>query len=315
MSGGVNIASGRNVTLSSENAQFPGSNAVDGDFDNFVHTSCNEEPWLQVDLGAFFNITQIKVFNRKDCCSGRIVGAKLEICGSDPSVPIWTSDTFKGLNGETGYTDEGNGWYTYSVTLPSTVVTTGSLPVTTTVKLTCPALTPFLTTNGGDTATAPCEDGQGSQTAMCNFNGTWAATNRSACKSYDQKKFLFRHMSDQKCFDGDNNSKNKFYASSCAQGNNYQTFLLQKAAGGNWASGYNLKQVAREKCLENWNDDHIQWSDCNTSSESQHWIPMANNQIRHVQTKKCLDGNGTDYYLLDCDAITNKYQQWERLDG
>lgn len=124
MSGGVNVAKGKTVTQSSTYASpFPVVNLVDEVFTNFAHTSCNEAGWMTVDLASDMGIDSIKVTNRADCCSGRIIGAKVEILDSTNKV-IYTSDAFKGKNGETAPTTgaEMTGFTTYTMTPPGTAV-------------------------------------------------------------------------------------------------------------------------------------------------------------------------------------------------
>ena len=46
---------------------------------NFVHTSCYDIPWIEVDLGSIVSIYKIVVWNRVDCCQSRILGTVLSI--------------------------------------------------------------------------------------------------------------------------------------------------------------------------------------------------------------------------------------------
>mgnify|MGYP001277153668 CR=1 FL=1 len=68
----------------------PASVAVDGNTsgdyyaESVTHSAFENNAWWRVDLGAIYNIRQIKVFNRTDCCSERLRGAKLYI-GNNPS--------------------------------------------------------------------------------------------------------------------------------------------------------------------------------------------------------------------------------------
>jgi len=54
---------------------FSADNAIDGDRGgNFpsnaiAHTDISAESWWEVDLGAVYNLSQVKVFNREDCCA------------------------------------------------------------------------------------------------------------------------------------------------------------------------------------------------------------------------------------------------------
>ena len=101
--GGPNIIN-RNtpVTKSSgyQGDMFPGRNFVDGDTGqtyNFVHTSCGDIPWVQVDLGSMINIFKVVVFNRVDCCQSRILGAKLQIMNSENEM-VYASNEVNSTN-------------------------------------------------------------------------------------------------------------------------------------------------------------------------------------------------------------------------
>src|SRR5689334_19125503 len=53
-SGGINIAKGKTVTMSSKHSDtdFPATFLVDEIFTNFAHTSCKEAGWMNIDLGS-----------------------------------------------------------------------------------------------------------------------------------------------------------------------------------------------------------------------------------------------------------------------
>ncbi|WP_010182124.1 galactose-binding domain-containing protein [Aquimarina agarilytica] len=73
---GNNIALNKPATQSSNYLnRFPASLAVDGNTngaDNFNHTENDQNAWLEVDLGSVSDITTINVYNRTDCCQGRL---------------------------------------------------------------------------------------------------------------------------------------------------------------------------------------------------------------------------------------------------
>ena len=62
---------------------FPVRNFIDGSAggngSSFVHTSCNNIPWIEVDLRQMIPIYKIVIVNRHDCCWPRILGTRLEI--------------------------------------------------------------------------------------------------------------------------------------------------------------------------------------------------------------------------------------------
>ena len=85
------ITSNTIVTKSSgyEGDIFPSKNFVVGN--SFVHTSCYDVPWIEVDMGATVNMYRIVVTNRKDCCQFRVIGTRLVIL-DDKRNRIYTSD-------------------------------------------------------------------------------------------------------------------------------------------------------------------------------------------------------------------------------
>jgi hypothetical protein len=102
---GGNLALGGTATQSSTYGEAHAALAVDGNvngrFDrgSISHTSLEQQPWLQVDLGSTARIAEIEVFNRTDCCSERLhdywllasnlpfaPGASLSDLLADPSI-------------------------------------------------------------------------------------------------------------------------------------------------------------------------------------------------------------------------------------
>ncbi|MEL7530721.1 MAG: discoidin domain-containing protein [Bacteroidota bacterium] len=88
--------------------------AVDGNTNSIynqgsiTHTQASTNPWWRVDLGDTYNIDQINVFNRTDCCIDRMIGAKVmvgDIDSSDPAdyteIGILNSDPQQNLSGLT----------------------------------------------------------------------------------------------------------------------------------------------------------------------------------------------------------------------
>lgn len=52
---------------------------VDGNENTTIHTSCNDIPWILVDMGTVIPIYKIVVTNRQDCCQNRANGMILSI--------------------------------------------------------------------------------------------------------------------------------------------------------------------------------------------------------------------------------------------
>jgi hypothetical protein len=82
---------------------FPNGNFTNGHENTFVHTSCHDIPWIQIDLGTTIPIYMVHVVNRKDCCQHRVVGTVLQII-SEQGVVVYTSNKI-------GSTNAGYSWY------------------------------------------------------------------------------------------------------------------------------------------------------------------------------------------------------------
>ncbi len=73
-----NVALGKVATQSTTDFGGPASRAVDGNTDgnwgsaSVSHTAYEEEPWWQVDLGAVTSISDVRIWNRTDCCGERL---------------------------------------------------------------------------------------------------------------------------------------------------------------------------------------------------------------------------------------------------
>ena len=73
------------------------SKAVDGNTsqvfsqNSMALTNAGPNQFWQVDLGGNFKISNIRIFNRTDCCSERIVGAMVQILGQDGKVIAQTA--------------------------------------------------------------------------------------------------------------------------------------------------------------------------------------------------------------------------------
>ncbi|XP_058240219.1 fucolectin-like [Hemibagrus wyckioides] len=84
----VNVALGGIATQSSVHASCTGSFAIDGNresnaiFYPCAHTNADYNPWWRVDLLAVYDISNVIITNRGDCCSERINGAEIHIGNS-----------------------------------------------------------------------------------------------------------------------------------------------------------------------------------------------------------------------------------------
>ncbi|WP_430906177.1 discoidin domain-containing protein [Maribacter sp. 2-571] len=105
----TNLALNRPATQSSTYSSATlgrASNAVDGNTDGVrnngstTHTDDDEpQKWWRVDLGEAFNISEIKIFNRTDCCGSRLNGAKVYVGTADSTDPADYTDLGITLDG------------------------------------------------------------------------------------------------------------------------------------------------------------------------------------------------------------------------
>ncbi|GAX84521.1 hypothetical protein CEUSTIGMA_g11942.t1 [Chlamydomonas eustigma] len=84
----VTKSSGFSWNIGSPGDIFPGYLLVDGNTDNFAHTSCSdsESPWMLIDLGATYAVASIVIFNRVDCCQNRIENCQLQLLDANQQV-------------------------------------------------------------------------------------------------------------------------------------------------------------------------------------------------------------------------------------
>lgn len=67
----TNVAYSKPVTLSAlfdNDSRYRGFKAVNGIFSDLTATAAERSPWLRIDLGTRFEINEIEVFARSDCC-------------------------------------------------------------------------------------------------------------------------------------------------------------------------------------------------------------------------------------------------------
>ncbi len=94
-----NVAFGKPTRQSSTFGDiFSSRNAVDGDRDGtyepkeevdaspITHTHAQNNPWWEVDLLGEFNIQQINIYNREDCCQDRLRGFRVDILNGSNRV-------------------------------------------------------------------------------------------------------------------------------------------------------------------------------------------------------------------------------------
>lgn len=62
------LAEGKAATQSSLHGNHWARYANDGNISTFSHTTTEQSPYWMVDLGRDYNIRQIEIFARRDCC-------------------------------------------------------------------------------------------------------------------------------------------------------------------------------------------------------------------------------------------------------
>ena len=93
-----NVALNKGATQSSTSNGGQAFRAVDGNTNgsfgagSVTHTNGNSDvgtlnPWWRVDLGASFNVLDINIFNRTNCCFGRLNGATVYVGNVDSTNP------------------------------------------------------------------------------------------------------------------------------------------------------------------------------------------------------------------------------------
>ncbi|XP_069791724.1 uncharacterized protein [Narcine bancroftii] len=87
--GSVNIALEGMATQSSTFRGASARRAIDGNTNNnwingsCTHTKSSKDPWWRLDLKGTYIVSTVKITNRKDCCSERLLGAEIHI-GNSP---------------------------------------------------------------------------------------------------------------------------------------------------------------------------------------------------------------------------------------
>ena len=83
--GGVNVATAGTASQSSTSSGGVASRGIDGNTSghwpdgSVTHTANQTAPWWEVDLGATYDIDEIWIWNRTDCCSERLDGYTLQV--------------------------------------------------------------------------------------------------------------------------------------------------------------------------------------------------------------------------------------------
>lgn len=76
---GPNLAAGRPYRLSSTFSGWAGCLANNGCSGLMFHTETENDPWIEIDLGAPKKVSRVEVINRGDCCADRAVPLVAEV--------------------------------------------------------------------------------------------------------------------------------------------------------------------------------------------------------------------------------------------
>jgi hypothetical protein len=66
---------------------FPASNSIDGNMNNFSHTSDARDNFIQVSYSSPVQVSKIVITNRKDCCKNRMIGTHLQLFSKSGETP------------------------------------------------------------------------------------------------------------------------------------------------------------------------------------------------------------------------------------
>ncbi|XP_052066550.1 fucolectin-1-like [Mytilus californianus] len=94
------VAEGKTSTQSSQHTIYKPGNANDGILNTFSHTTGEQSPYWEVDLGRVYKIKQIEIFVRRYCCGDLI--RQLDITAG-PSHNLMTRCAFYPGPAKTGY--------------------------------------------------------------------------------------------------------------------------------------------------------------------------------------------------------------------
>ena len=84
---GPNLAAGKPFRLSSQLSSWASCVANDGCKGLMFHTETEDNPWVEIDLGAPQKVKRLEVINRGDCCADRAVPLVAEVSNDRAS---WT---------------------------------------------------------------------------------------------------------------------------------------------------------------------------------------------------------------------------------
>ena len=98
------------VSYNDEGIGFPATNAIDGNFNNFAHTSNNMGSYIQLAFSSPVTIGKIIIGNRTDCCQVRMIGTSLQLFSTTPSSPDVANIPITDTRGTYTFTFNGRSW-------------------------------------------------------------------------------------------------------------------------------------------------------------------------------------------------------------
>jgi hypothetical protein len=282
---------------------------VDGNENTIAHTSCNDKPWMMLNLTATAAIGKISILNRKDCCQQRAVGLYVQILDSNMQVK-YTSQKFPDKSGNTTFNENApayNSYMQFDMLPPSTTVAPSKpIPVPPPVDCQMGAWSDWNTcdwrtgkqnrTRGIAVQPAyggkSCDGQETSQTQACTPN--------------------FPGLNNQKLALADNSGFNVDCPGSCNTASGQQLQQWGNDTNDLWTLGADGTIKSGGVCLDvrnsaTANGGVVQVWGCN-GSNAQKWRPVWNGtgfQLQNSNSQKCLDvqntrGNGTKLYIWDC---------------
>ena len=145
--------------------------------------------------------------------------------------------------------------------------------------------------------TNKCLDSNGTYIYLSNCD------NNNIYQKWNNDNNVLKHNQSKKCLGIDSNDQYfELMLKDCNITEPSQIYTKEKGT-----YGYLLKQKSSNKCL----DDNFYLRNCDSNNLYQNWTNKFNNinLLKHMQSEKCLDSDGTNLYLNKCDS-NNKYQNW-----
>ncbi|VDH95422.1 Hypothetical predicted protein [Mytilus galloprovincialis] len=73
--------------------------AVNGNIHTMIHTTTENSPYWEVDLGRIYRIKRVEIYNRRDCCGDRLHDLDITVGPSHNRMSLCTHYTGPGING------------------------------------------------------------------------------------------------------------------------------------------------------------------------------------------------------------------------